>query len=420
MASFKIKGKVKLSGNIPVSGAKNAALKIIPAAIMANGVSVIKNVPNIIDIQKMIHILESIGAKITFENGTVTIDTTEINSSFPDEKLVKRLRGSIVAVGPLLSRFGKATITQPGGCLIGARAIDDHLDVFKQLGIKIEFDGERYHFSGKPKSGDIILSKMSVTATENAIMASVLSPGVTNIHAAACEPEIADLAFFLNKMGAQISGAGTHDIEIKGVEKLEGVEYEILPDRVEAGTYLMLALATNSAVTIGPVISDHLSLVFKKLRDAGADFEIKEKDGKEYIEVKKHNGLKPVDIDTRPYPGFPTDLQSPYAVLMTQADGDTKIFETMYESRFGYLEELKLMRGNTEIQNPYVFIIHPSPRLVGTTISSRDIRGGAALVIAALLADGETIIEDAEFIDRGYENIDKNLRNAGVSITRLE
>jgi len=420
MASFKIQGKAKLSGHLSVSGAKNAALKIIPAALLANGTSTIKNVPDILDIRKMIDILKSLGAKITFENNVVTIDSSQVKTYKPDDKLVKKLRGSVVIVGPILSRFGKAVLTQPGGCLIGARPIDDHTDLFEQLGVKVRFDGERYHFNGFPKASNIILSHMSVTATENAIMASVLSKGTTTVHMAACEPEIADLAEFLNNMGAKIEGAGTHDIKIEGVVKLEPITYSILPDRIEAGTYLIAAIATNSQVTIGPLISEHLSIVLKKLQDSGARFEIFEKNGKEYIKTSKRGELKSVNIDTRPYPGFPTDLQPPYAVLMTQAKGDTEIFETIFENRFGYLEELRRLRADVEIQNPHEFIIRHSNRLIGSEISSRDIRGGAAVIIAALLAEGETVVEDAEFIDRGYENIDKNLRNAGVSITRQD
>lgn len=420
MAKFRIRGKKELKGTILVSGAKNAALKIIPAAIMASSPSVISNVPQILDIEKIIEILKSINTDIRFENGTVTIDPRNINSSHPNEKLVKKLRGSVVLVGALLSKYGQAVFSEPGGCLIGARAIDDHLDLFRQLGVKIRVSEGRYFLKGKPKAGKVVLNKLSVTTTENAILSTVLSKGSTHIHVAAAEPEIVDLANYLNKMGAKIKGAGTHDIFITGVPRLEGTPYQILPDRIEAGTYVIAGVGSNSEITIGPVIPDHLDLVIKKLEDAGARFKFIEKNGQQYIKTLKHKVLTAADIDTRPYPGFPTDLQSPYAVLATQFKGTTRIFETMFEGRFAYLEELKLLRANAEILNPHEIEIKGPRELVGTAISSKDIRGGAALVIAALLASSETIIEDIDFVDRGYERIEEKLRSIGADIERVE
>jgi UDP-N-acetylglucosamine 1-carboxyvinyltransferase len=417
---FKVNGKNKLSGEVMIRGAKNAALKIIPAAILASSQCVIKNVPKISDIDKLIEILESIGARADFKNDEVRIDASTVNSSHPDEKAVKKLRGSIVLIGPLLARFGQAEFSQPGGCLIGSRPIDDHLDVFRQMGVSIEYSNEKFHLSGKPKPGHVVLKKMSVTATENAIMASVFSEGKMFIHAAAAEPEIKDLADFLNKMGAKITGAGTHDIEIEGVEKLNGVEYEILPDRIEAGTYIIAGLLTNSEIVVGPVISHHSDVFFKKLHDAGALFEIFEREGKEYVRTLKHGDLIAQDIDPRPYPGFPTDLQPQYAVLMTQAQGRTEIFDTLFDGRFRYLEELKLMKAETEILNPNRIIIKGPTAIKGAEVTSLDIRGGAAVVLASLIAEGETIINNIEFIDRGYEDMDGRLRNLGASIERID
>jgi len=417
MAYFKI-SKSKLRGLIPISGAKNAALKILPAAILTDSPSVITNVPDILDIRKMIEILESIGVKIKFENNTVSIDPSAIKSCEPAEQLVKKLRGSIVLVGPLLAKFGRAIFSQPGGCLIGARSIDDHLDVFSQFGIKAVYKNEKFHLSGRPKAGTIVLQKMSVTATENAMMMAVLSKGETKIYLAAAEPEIIDLANFLNRMGAKISGAGTHEISITGVEKINGTSHEIMPDRIEAGTYLIAALATDSEVTIGPVIPEHLTIVLKRLSDAGAKIEIFEKSGQKYFKTRRHHKLRAINTDTRPYPGFPTDLQSPYAVLMTQAEGESHIYETMYEGRFGYLKELDSMHAKITILNPHELLVNGPTTLVGSDISSKDIRGGAALVIAGLIAEGTTWIEDIEFIDRGYENIEVKLRNAGANIER--
>jgi UDP-N-acetylglucosamine 1-carboxyvinyltransferase len=418
MAKFRIHGDKKLKGEITVSGAKNAALKIIPAAILASTPSTISNVPDILDIEKIIEILRSINAEISFENNVVTLDPRKINSSHPDEKLVKKLRGSVVLVGALLSKYGRAVFSQPGGCLIGTRAIDDHLDLFRQLGVKIDIKDNKYFLKGKPKAGKIVLNKLSVTATENAILATVLSKGVTEIHVAAAEPEIADLANYLNKMGAKIEGAGTHNISVTGVSKLEGVSYEILSDRIEAGTFIIAGIALNSEITVGPFIPNHLDIVLKRLEDAGAKFKIFSRGDKYYLKTLKSKGLIGADVDTRPYPGFPTDLQSPYAVLATQCRGTTRIFETMFEGRFAYLEELKKLQASAEVINSHEIEICGPRKLIGGDISSQDIRGGAALVIAALLASGETVIDDIEFVDRGYENIDEKLRAIGADIIR--
>jgi len=420
MAKFIIHGRKPLEGEISVSGTKNAALKMIPASILAASPCVIKNVPEISDIEKLLEIMTSIGAEIKFENHGVRINTAKVKSYCPDEKLVKKLRGSIVLIGPLLARFGKAVLSQPGGCLIGTRPIDDHLDVFKQMGIKIKYKGKKFYFSGKPKAGHIVLKKMSVTATENAIMASVFSEGITKIHVAAAEPEIKDLADFLNSMGAKIKGAGTYEIEVEGVRELKGVEYEILFDRIEAGTYIIAGIITNSEIIVGPIITEHLDLFFKKLKDAGAKFEIIKKDGKEYVKTLKHGKLISQDIDPRPYPGFATDLQPQYAVLMTQAEGRTEIFDTMFEGRFKYLEELKFMKANVEILNPNKAVICGPSELKGREVSSLDIRGGAAVVLAGLAADGETIVNDVDFIDRGYEKMDEKLKGVGADIKRVE
>ena len=420
MAKFEIEGGQKLHGTIIISGAKNAALKILPASILADTPSEISNIPEISDIFTTIDILRSIGAKIEIENHTAIIETSGVKTHKPNADLIKHLRGSIVLIGPLLAKFGHAEFSQPGGCLIGARPIDDHLDVFRQMGVKISLENDKYILTGKPKAGDIVLSKLSVTATENAIMATVLSPGTTRIHVAAAEPEIADLADFLNKMGAKISGAGTHDITIEGVSRLRGTKHDIVPDRIEAGTYLMAAVATNSEIKIGPVMPDHLNIVIKKLQTAGAKIEIIEKEGQKYLQTYKHKGLKAESIDTRTYPGFPTDLQSPFVTLMTQAEGTSQIFETLFEGRFLYLEELTTMGAKAEIISQHIINITGETSLEGKEIFSRDLRGGAALVIAGLVAKGKTIINGLGFIDRGYEDMDGKLRSVGAKIRRIE
>ena len=420
MPKLIIRGQKKLKGVIPISGAKNSALIILAASLLADSESTINNVPNIEDIHRMIELIRSLGANICFEAGAVRVDPSTITTSVPDDKLVKKLRGSIVLGGPLLAKFHETIFSRPGGCLIGARPIDDHLDLFLQLGVTITEKEDHYHLKGKPKSADITLNKISVTATENAVMAAVLSEGTTTIHVAAAEPEIADLAEYLNSMGAKVSGAGTHDIVIEGVERLEGTEHTIIPDRLEAGTYLMAAIATNSSVEIGPVIPSHLNIVLKKLRMAGAKFELKDKGNESYIITSAGKELSSVSIDTRTYPGFPTDLQPQYATLMTQAQGASNIFETLFEGRFLYIDELKTMGAEIEVQSPHIVVVKGPTKLEGKELYSRDLRGGAALIIAALMAEGTTIINNTEYIDRGYEKIDQKLKNVGAEIERIE
>jgi len=416
MSKYIISGPANLKGKVTISGAKNAALKLIPAAILADSPSKITNVPKIIDIEKMVHIARSLGAKISFDNDTVSVDPSSINSTNLEESYVKKLRGSVVLVGPILAKYGRVKFAQPGGCLIGVRSIDDHLDLFSQLGVKIDNMGNYYNLTGKPKSGDIVLNKLSVTATENAMMATVLSPGITHIHVAAAEPEVADLANYLNRMGAKITGAGTHDIVIEGVDKLMGTEYSVMPDRIEASTYLLAAIVTNSRVEISPVIPDHMSIVLRKLERCGAKFKI-EKSGQYYkIITEKHAELKSFNIDTRTYPGFPTDLQSVYAVFATQITGSTKIFETLYEGRYGYVEEIRKMGAEIKVETAHIVSIDGPQKLKGAKINALDIRGGAALVLAALVAEAETEIDNIELIERGYEDMDQKLKNLGVDI----
>lgn len=415
MSKFKIKGPSKLSGKVKISGAKNSALKLIAASIMADSPSTIHNVPRIEDIKKIENIIEKTGAKINVSGNSTTIDPTSISTHELDKNLSEKIRASIVLAGPMLSRFGQVVIYQPGGDLIGARRIDDHLDVFKQFGIIVDIEDEKYTLRGKPKGGEIILPKISVTATENAIMLGAMAEGKTVIHSAAAEPEIKDLSDYLNSMGAKINNMG-HDIEIEGVSHLKGCDHATICDRIEAGTFLIMALATNSEIEIENVNTNHLSLVLKVLRDSGANFEIKENS----IITKKHSGLNSYDIDTRTYPGFPTDLQSVYAVYSTQTNGSTRIFETLFESRFAYIEELQKMGANINVESPHIVYIFGPDQLHSADINSNDIRGGAAMILAALLATGETIIDNIEQIDRGYENIDKKLRKLSVSIERVK
>jgi len=426
MAKFKIIGKKRLSGEFVVSGAKNAALKMLPAAIMIPGKTIIHNVPRIVDVEKMIKILESIGAKVKFEKNTVTVDAGNVNSYKPNKELINKLRGSVVIIGPLLSLFGRAEFSEPGGCLIGVRPIDTHLKAFKSMGIAIkknQLDGSHSlkstaDFSAGDKT--VVLDEMSVTATENVMMAAVLRRGISKIEIAACEPEIVDLANFLNKAGAKIAGAGSHTIEVKGVKKLQPIEYTVLPDRIEAGTIAIAAAVSGGKVRIKNIIPSHLSLVLNKFRAAQVDFDLLMHDNfyGDLIINQKHR-LKAVNIDTRPYPGFPTDLQSPFAVLATQADGRSRIFETLFSARFDYTKWLIEMGAKIDIESPHLIDVSGPTILHGDEIDASDIRGGAALVIAALAAKGETIIDNIEYIDRGYENLDLRLKKLGAEIERI-
>ena len=426
MAKFKIRGKKQLSGEFIVSGAKNAALKMLAACLMIHGKTTIHNIPKIADVSRMIEVMRSVGAKVEYTDHSVIVDASGVNSYAPDENYVKKLRGSVVIIGPLLAKFGKVVFSEPGGCLIGVRPIDTHLAAFRSLGVKVRVDkeNEKYCLTASPSyhRGDknIVLNEMSVTATENVIMASVLRPGVTRIEIAACEPEIADLVNFLNKAGAKIIGAGTNNITILGVKKLKPIEYTVIPDRVEAGTIAIAAAVTGGRVTIKNIIPEHLSLVLNKFRAAKVDFKIKMRDKifGDLILDQRHN-LQATNIDTRPYPGFPTDLQSQFAVLMTQAKGRSRIFETLFSARFDYVKWLIEMGAKIDIESPHLIDITGPTNLKGDEIDASDIRGGAALVIAALSAKGETIIDNIEYIDRGYENLDQRLRELGAEIERI-
>lgn len=416
MSQYKIIGGEHLHGSVRISGAKNAALKIIAASIMADSPCTIHDVPRILDIVKLEEIIERAGAKINVEGNTVTIDPSSINTTKLDHDLVKQLRGSIVLAGPMLSRFHQVEFAQPGGCLIGARPIDTHLNLFSQFGIELVEGKDSYMLKGKPQAGDIVLQELSVTATENAIMTAVLAPGVTTIHAGACEPEIEDLINFLNKMGADVKTYFGHKIIVNGVDKLSGTEHTIIPDRIEAGTYLLCALATNSEITVENINPDHLKHVISRIKSCGAKLFIE----KNKISTLKHATLKSVNIDTRTYPGFPTDLQSQYAVFSTTTAGSTRIFETIFESRFGYIEEIKKMGADISIESPHIVYVHGPASLQGTEIYALDIRGGAALVMAGLIANGTTTIRGAELIKRGYEDMVGKLQKLGAKIEGID
>ena len=419
MAKFIIQGGKSLSGEVEISGAKNAALKMMAAAILTDDDVVLTNIPDISDIRTMQKVLEKLGAKINFTDHKMVINCSGINDKQPDYKLVKHIRASIVIIGPLVARKEKVVMPQPGGCLIGSRSIDTHTKAIEQLGVEVKLDKDLYHFTNKGLKGtNIVLEEMSVTATENVLMAAVLAKGITEIRLAASEPEIADLAEMLNKMGAKIVGAGTAIIKVEGVKKLNGVEHRVLPDRIEAGTFAIAAAVSRGDVRIKNIIPHHLDFVLHKFKEANINFEIEDNDT--VLHIKPTTIFNPINIDTRPYPGYPTDLQSPLSVLLTQAKGTSKMFETMFEGRLGYVKELKKMGADiTEIDSHTIIINGPTP-LYGKKITSFDLRAGATLIIAAMIAQGESEIDKIELVDRGYEKIELRLNKLGANIKRIK
>jgi UDP-N-acetylglucosamine 1-carboxyvinyltransferase len=418
MEKFVINGPCSLKGEIKVSGSKNAALPIIAATILAKGKYQITNVPMITDIEHLLKILEGIGAKTKFTNNTCEIDSTGINSYEPDAKMVRNIRASILLLGPLLARFKEVKIAQPGGCLIGARPIRTHLEALKELGARIIDSKDTYHLKAEKLIGKkIILDEISVTGTENLITAAVLAEGITEVRLAATEPHIVDLCNFLIKMGAKIEGVGSHNLVIHGKKELKPTNYSVIPDQIEAGTLAIAAVASRGQVRIVGFIEEHQEIFLKKLQEANVNFSLV---GKDILEIGLSTNIKPVNIRTDIYPGFPTDLQAPFGVLMTQAEGTSTIYETLYEGRLNYLDELNKMGANCFHKGTHeATIMGPTP-LHGTTIESFDLRAGATLLIASFIAQGESIIEKAEIIDRGYEKIDERLNALGANIRRVK
>lgn len=420
MSKFIIQGGNSLEGEVVISGAKNAALKLMAAALLTNEPIHLSNVPDIRDIRTMAEILRKLGVTIEFQDNAMTISATHLKHIAPDYQLVKHMRASVVIIGPLLARTGEVSIPQPGGCLIGSRPIDTHINALRAFGVTLEENNDFYQFTVPAKGlqgNKVILNEMSVSATENALMASVLAHGQTEIHLAAAEPEIVNLAELLIKMGADIEGAGTPVIRVRGVKKLHGAEHEVIPDRIEAGTFAIAAAVSRGDVRIRNVIPDHLNIVIQKLQQANVTITIEDNS---VLHIKPTTMFRPINIDTRPFPGYPTDLQAPLSVLMTQANGTSRIFETMYEGRLGYVKELEKMGAEIKTLDAHTVIINGPTPLYGKEITSFDIRAGATLIIAALIAQGESMIDRVELVDRGYEKIEQRLSALGAQIHRIE
>lgn len=414
---FIIQGGKKLSGSIRVSGAKNAATPILAATLLTDERCIIGNVPRIADVESALAILRSMGAEVEWSGDhEVTVCAVHARPGIVDQKLVKSLRSSVLFLGPCLARFNEMDLSEPGGCIIGNRPLDTHHHVLVRLGVSISRSNGTWHFSHNGLRGtEIILLEKSVTATENALMAAVLARGTTVIKNAACEPHVEDLARFLSAQGASVRGAGTSTIIIEGVDRLRGARHVVIPDMIETGTFLMMALATKSKLTLEGTDASHLDVACEKLRMMGAKFAFRG----DTIDVLESPPLIAQKIDTRPYPGIPTDLQSIFGVLSTQVQGTTLIHETLFEGRLGYVNELIRMGANAIMCDPHrVLISGPSP-LYGTEIRSLDLRAGAAMIIAGLVASGQTIIHEAQIIDRGYEHIEERLLQLGADITRV-
>jgi len=419
MAKFIITGGKKLKGEVETQGAKNAATPIIAASILLSGKTVLENIPNILDVARMKMILEKIGASVASdaEKHSAEINTRNVKSRDLDFIEVRQMRSSLLLIGPLLARFGRVKISSPGGCHIGARSLSAHLEGFRALGARVKSENSHYFLSAKNLKGTkIVLDEFSVTATENIMMAASLASGRTIIKLAACEPHVQDLAGFLNKAGAKIRGAGTDTLVIDGVAKLRGVRYKIIPDMIEAGTLIIAGLATDGSVKVKNMNPDDLEIFLKKLQEMGARLEI----GENYAQTLPSPKMRAVKIQTLPYPGFPTDLQAPFSVLMTKARGESLIHDPMYEGRLKYLEELKKMGANVKILDSHQAKITGPTKLAGKEITSLDLRAGATLILAALLASGKSIIHCAEEIDRGYEGIEEKLRSLRANIERME
>ena len=419
MPKFIITGGKKLSGEIVTSGAKNNAQIMLPVSLLSTETITLRNLPRIDGVEKSLELLADLGANIEDNGSEIKINTAKITKTELDKKIADKFRTSIMFVGPLLARYGEAKFPHPGGCIIGAagRPIDLFLEGFAALGAKVEIKDNYYQISAKKLSGaEIFFTKITVTGTQCLIMTACLANGKTILKNCAMEPEIEALASYLNQQGAKISGAGTPTIIIEGVEKLNAGESEIIPDRIEAGSFALMAAATNSEIKITHCNPEHLLNLLTIFNKIGVKYE----KGADWIEMKKSDKIRPYDMKTHEYPGFSSDLQSPYVVLMTQANGTALIQETIYDRRLIWTDMLSQMGASIIMCDPHRVVISGPTKLYAKKLISPDIRAGIALVIAALIAEGTTEIDNIYQIDRGYEKLDERLRNLGADIRRVD
>ncbi len=416
MAKIIVKKSNPLKGSVRIDGAKNAVLPIIAATLLAKGKSVLREVPNLKDVHVISDLLRHLGAEVEYKGTTLTVDATNLTTYDAPYELVRKMRASFLVMGPLLARFNQTKISMPGGCAIGTRPIDLHLKGFKALGANVVMD----HGFVEAKTDRLTGSKLyldfpSVGATENIMMAAVLAEGTTIIENAAEEPEIVDLANFLNEMGADVRGAGTNTIRIKGVKELKATEHDVIPDRIEAATFMVAAAMTKGDITIENIILEHLKPVTAKLREAGC--EIIEMDNS--IRVIGPKKLKAIDIKTLPHPGFPTDVQAQFMAMLTVANGTGVVIETVFENRFMHVAEFNRMGANIKIEGRTA-VVEGVEELNGAKVNATDLRAGAALILCGLIAEGETEIGEIYHIQRGYVDIDKKITALGGNIEIVE
>lgn len=415
MKQLVIEGQKELTGEIKISGAKNSVVALIPAAILSDEEVTLYNVPNISDTKSLIDIIDLLECDYKYEDEILKIDTKKIKNKLIPEELSKKLRASYYFMGALLAKFNYAEIYFPGGCNIGSRPIDFHINGFKKLGAEVEIDGNKYIFKAKKlKGAKIYLDFASVGATINIMLAAVKAEGLTTISNAAKEPEIVNIATFLNSMGAKISGAGTSEIKIEGVQKLGKGVIDVIPDRIEAGTYIIAGALMGNKLKISGIIQEHIESLISKLREMDVDIDLH----KNYLIISKPESYKAVNIRTLVFPGFPTDLGQPISVLLTQGNGTSIFEETIYENRMGHIKYLQKMGANIKVNDRTAIIMGPTP-LKGEEVTATDLRAGAAMVLAGLIAKGTTRVNEIDHILRGYENIVEKLNNAGA-IIRIE
>ena len=411
-----IKGGTPLKGEVKISGSKNAALPLMAATLLTSEECILRKLPNLSDVQYMAQILKSLGAVVEMNRGTIRVRAKKIEG-FGDYDLIRKMRGSICILGPLMGRLNEAKVSMPGGCVIGARPIDLHLKGMRDLGAKVRVEAGYIHAkTAKLAGGESFLGGRcgpTVLGTANVMMAATLAKGTTVIHSAACEPEIGDLAHFLNEMGAKISGAGSPTITIHGVRRLRGAEHRVIPDRIETATYALAGAVTNGDVTLRGCNPSHLSAVLHKMREAGVRLDA----GRNTLRIRPAKRLRSVDITTMPHAGFPTDVQAQMMVLMLKSPGISIITERIFESRFMHVNELARMGADISIEGPSAIIKGGQP-LSGADVMASDLRASAALVLAGMAAKGVTRVNRVYHIDRGYENIDGKLRALGANISR--
>ncbi|HZK56010.1 MAG TPA: UDP-N-acetylglucosamine 1-carboxyvinyltransferase [Desulfosporosinus sp.] len=415
MDRYVITGKQRLNGKIKVSGAKNSSLPLIAAAILGEGTSTLLEIPDLVDITHMIEVLEHLGCGVVRQDEAMHINAGGLESCEVDEALMRKMRASNLILGPLLARFGRVKISRPGGCAIGSRPMDQHIKGLEQLGVKVrEKHGYIEAWTDHLQGADVYLDVPSVGATENIMMAAVLATGTTVIRNAAREPEIVDLQNFLNKMGAKVRGAGLDAIRIDGVKKLHPTEHTVIPDRIEAGTHMIAAVMTQGDVVIENVIPEHLEPVIAKISQAGALVTLND----DSIRVQQRGRIRSVDLKTMPYPGFPTDMQPQFMAMLSCAEGTSIITETIFENRFQHVDELRRMGAKITVEGRTA-IIRGVQTLEGAFVEATDLRAGAALFLAALAAEEVTVLENVNYIDRGYENLEVKYRQLGAKLLRI-